>query len=101
MVAEAEGSMTQLQRLVLDFRNDEEIVVRCLYRSSLDGPNPTTKARTREVTELAKSGLRDALDALEVRVDVVGSSGFTTREDVLLVTTSSDALETVGQVKGG
>ena len=77
--------MTQLQRLVLDFRNDEEIVVRCLYRSSLDGPNPTTKGRTRKVTDLAKSGLRDALEALEGRVDVVGTSGFSQREDLLSV----------------
>jgi hypothetical protein len=27
------GGRLTLQRLVLDFRNDEEIVVRCLYRS--------------------------------------------------------------------
>jgi hypothetical protein len=78
--------VTQLQRLVLDFRNDEEIVVRCLYRSSLDGPNPTTKARTREVTALAKSGLRDALHALgEGEATMCGTSGFTTREDLLRV----------------
>jgi hypothetical protein len=50
--------MSQLQRLVLDFRNDEEIVVRCLYCSSLDSPNTGTKARQREVTELAREGLR-------------------------------------------
>ena len=77
--------MTQLQRLVVDFRNDEEIVVRCLYRSSLDGPNPTTKARGRVVTDLIKSGLRDALKALEGRVDVVGTSGFSQREDLISV----------------
>jgi hypothetical protein len=70
--------MRRLQRLVVDFRNDEEIVVRCLYRSSLDGPNPTTKARARVVADLAKAGLRDALEALEGRVEVVGTSGFTT-----------------------
>ena len=75
--------MTQLQRLVVDFRNDEEIVVRCLYRSSLDGPNPTTKARTHEVTDLAEAGLRDALEALEGGAECVGTSGFTTREDIL------------------
>jgi hypothetical protein len=56
--------MSQLQRLVVDFRNDEEIVVRCLYRSSLDGPNPTTKARAREVSELTRAGLQDTLRAL-------------------------------------
>jgi hypothetical protein len=75
-----------LQRLVLDFRSGE-LVARVLYRSSLDGPNSGTKARAREVTELARSGLSDALEALEGRVDVVGTSGYTTREDVLCITT--------------
>jgi hypothetical protein len=74
-----------LQRLVLDFRAGE-LVVRCLYRSSLDAPNPNTKARAREVTELAREGLRQALASLEGRVDVVGTSGFTTREDIVLCT---------------
>jgi hypothetical protein len=83
--------MATLERLVLDFRkSDEEIVVRCLYRSSLDGPNPNTRARTREVSGLARRGLRDALEALEGRVDVVGTSGFVQRQDVLLATTSPD-----------
>jgi len=59
--------------------------MRVLYRSSLDGPNPSTKARARVVTDLAKAGLRDALDVLEGRVDVVGESGFLTREDLLSV----------------
>ena len=77
--------MTQLQRLVLDFRNDGEIVVRCLYRSSLDGPNPTTKARAREVSELTRHGLRQALLSMERDAALVGCSGFTQREDVLLV----------------
>jgi len=74
------------QRIVLDFRNDEEIVVRCLYSSSLDGPNPTTKARAREVSELAREGLREALRALEGqgRVDVVGTSGYSVREDIMV-----------------
>lgn len=77
--------MTQLQRLVVDFRNDGEIVVRCLYRSSLDGPNPTTKARAREVSELTRKGLRRVLVSLEADAALVGCSGFTQREDVLLV----------------
>jgi hypothetical protein len=78
--------MRQLQRLVLDFRNDEEIVVRCLYRSSLDGPNPTTKARAREVTALARSGLTRALEALDAGdVAICGTSGFSQREDLLSV----------------
>jgi hypothetical protein len=55
--------MAQLKRLVLDFRTGE-LVVRCLYRS--DGrSNPNTKARAREVAALARTGLRDALEALE------------------------------------
>jgi hypothetical protein len=74
-----------LQRIVLDFRSGE-LVARVLYRS--DGrSNPGTKARAREVSELARAGLRDALEVLEGRVDVVGTSGYTTREDVLCITT--------------
>jgi hypothetical protein len=42
-----------LQRLVLDFQSGE-LVVRCLYRRKGE-PNPGTKARTREVTDLARS----------------------------------------------
>ena len=95
MVAKAEGkevhpgaglvSTPQLQRLVLDFRSGE-LVARVLYRSSQDGPNPGTKARTREVTDLAREGLSIALEALEGRVDIVGTSGFTAREDIVLCT---------------
>jgi hypothetical protein len=77
--------MATLQRLVLDFRNDEEIVVRCLYRSSLDGPRPNTKGRRREVTDLTREGLRQALVSLEGDAALVGCSGFTQKEDVLLV----------------
>jgi len=75
--------MTELERLVLEFRGGE-VVVRCLYRSSLDGPNPTTKARAREVTELTRAGLRDALEALEGEATICGTSGYTTREDLLV-----------------
>ncbi len=70
-----------LQRLVLDYRG-KELVVRVLYRTK-QGPNPGTKARTREVTELARSGLERALDSLEGAAECVGTSGFTQREDVL------------------
>ena len=73
--------MTQLQRLVLDYRAGE-LIVRCLYRTE-GGSGPNTKARAREVTELARSGLRDALEALEGGADVVGVSGYTVREDIL------------------
>jgi hypothetical protein len=70
-----------LERLVLDYRGGE-LVVRVLYRSE-DGPNPGTKARTRGVAELARTGLQDALEALEGGAECVGTSGFTTREDIL------------------
>jgi hypothetical protein len=71
-----------LQRLVLDYRSGE-LAVRCLYRS--DGSTgPGTKARRREVEDLVRTGLQDALTSLEGgRVDMVGTSGFTTREDIL------------------
>jgi hypothetical protein len=89
-----------LKRLVLDYRSGE-LVIRCLYRRGLeDAPGPSTKRREREVAELTREGLRQALASLEGRVDVVGTSGYQLREDVILATTSSDALETVGQVKG-
>jgi hypothetical protein len=77
--------MTQLQRLVLDFRNDEEIVLRCLYRSSLDAPNPGTGRRRRQAEDLVREGLHQALAALEGDAELVGTSGFTTREDLLSV----------------
>jgi hypothetical protein len=70
-----------LERLVLHYRGGE-LVVRVLYRSE-DGPNPGTKARTRGVAELARTGLQDALKALEGGAECVGTSGFTTREDIL------------------
>jgi len=73
-----------LQRLVLEFR-DGELIARVLYRSGLDGPNPSTKARAREVSALARTGLQDALEALEGGAECVGTSGFTTREDLLSV----------------
>jgi len=75
-----------LQRLVIDYRSGE-MVLRCLYRSQ-NGPNPGTKARARVVAELVRAGLHDALEALEGGTECVGTSGFTTREDVLLATTS-------------
>jgi hypothetical protein len=86
------GGMT-LQRLVLDYRSGE-LVVRCLYRSQA-GPNPGTKARARVVARLVRTGLQDALGALEAGAECVGTSGFATREDVLLTTTSPDAAKLV------
>lgn len=70
-----------LQRLVLTY-TPEGLEIRTLYRTK-EAPNPGTKAQAREVRELARTGLTEALAALEGRVDVVGTSGFTTREDTL------------------
>jgi hypothetical protein len=83
--------MTQLQRLVL---RSGELVVRCLYRTK-GSAGPNTKARRREVVELTREGLRQALLSLESGAECVGASGFTTREDVLLATVSSDAAKLV------
>jgi len=77
-----------LQRLILTFK-PEGVEIRTLYKSN-DGHGPNTKARRREVQDLAGGGLRAALEALEGRVDVVGTSGYQVREDVLLATTSAE-----------
>ena len=90
MVAETEGGVT-LQRIVIDVRS-EEMVLRVLYRSQ-DGPGPNTKARHREVSELARSGLTQVLEALEGGAEVVGASGFTQSEDTLSVPRSSGVKE--------
>jgi hypothetical protein len=83
----------QLQRIVVDLRR-EELVLRVLYRS--DGrSNPGTKARVREVRDLARAGLQDALEALEGGAECVGTSGFTTREDVILCTTEGDTATSI------
>jgi hypothetical protein len=70
-----------LQRLILTFKPDE-ILMHALYRTQ-DSPGPNTKARRREVEELSREGLRQALVSLEGRVDVVGVSGYDVREDTL------------------
>ena len=88
--------MAPLQRLVLDFRSDE-LVVRCMY-SSEDDFNPGTKRRTKVVADLVKTGLEQALQALEGRLDMVGVSGFVQRQDILLATISQDDAEKL--VKG-
>ncbi len=78
----------QLQRLVITF-DAGDITARVLYRRSGagEGPGPETKARAREVRELTRTGLERALAALDgsARVDVIGTSGFETREDTLSV----------------
>jgi hypothetical protein len=81
--------MTQLQRLVIEFKA-EELVLRALYKTDDAAKlGQKTKARTREVTELARSGLRDALEALEDGAECVGTSGFLTRQDILVALPSS------------
>jgi hypothetical protein len=75
----------QLQRLVITFTR-EGLEIRTLYRRrNQDGPGPNSKARRREVEELSREGLRQALASLEGGAECVGTSGFTTREDILSV----------------
>jgi hypothetical protein len=74
---------SQLQRLVITFTS-EGLEIRTLYRRrNQDGPGPNSKARRREVEELSRQGLRQALASLEAGAECVGTSGFTTREDIL------------------
>jgi hypothetical protein len=56
--------MTQasLQRLIVTFKR-EELILHALYKTQ-DGPGPNTKARTRVVADLAKTGLEQALEEL-------------------------------------
>lgn len=74
-----------LQRLVLTFK-PEGLEARVLYRTA-SGPNPGTAARSaarrREVAKLTRTGLREALEALEGRVDVIGTSGYEVCEDTI------------------
>jgi len=72
-----------LRRLVLTYTR-HGVEARVLYRRQ-DGPNPGTKARQREATALARTGLERALEALgEGDVTMAGTSGFTTREDIMV-----------------
>jgi hypothetical protein len=52
-----------LQRLIITFKR-KELAVHALYRKQ-DDPNPGTKARCKEATDLATSGFTQALEALE------------------------------------
>jgi hypothetical protein len=83
-----------LQRLIITYKAGE-LLMHVLYRTGADGPNPGTKGRTKEVTELTRTGLQDALEALEGGTECVGTSGFTTREDFLLATASSSETKLV------
>jgi hypothetical protein len=79
--------MTSLRRIILTFKG-EEISIHVLYQASeAEDLGPNTKKRLRHTTELARHGLQDALDALNSSCTCVGTSGFTQREDVLLVDT--------------
>jgi hypothetical protein len=82
-----------LQRLIITFKS-EEIVMHALYKTR-DRPGPNTKARRREVEELTRSGLERALEG---GAECVGTSGFTTTEDVLL---ASASLGSASPAKGG
>jgi hypothetical protein len=66
---------------------DEGVQVRALYRlAELDGANPGTRRRVREVRELVRAGLKRVFDALEGgEISLVGEAGFEVREDVIAV----------------
>jgi hypothetical protein len=86
-----------VSRIVLTFK-DDELVIHTLYRTQELGPNPSTKARARVVQDLTRRGLSCALQALangSPEASLVGTSGFTQREDVLLAATSPNAQQLV------
>jgi hypothetical protein len=84
--------MTQLQRLVVEFK-PEELIIRALYKTDDAAKlGPNTKAWAREVTELARAGLTAALEALEGGAECVGTSGFTQRQDILVALPRPDEL---------
>jgi hypothetical protein len=75
----------QPKRIILTFK-DGELLIHSLYSTQGDVPGPNTKRRLREVTELTRRGLQEALEALEGSAAVcVGTSGFVERQDVLSV----------------
>ena len=78
------------KRIILTFKG-EEIYVHVLYQASVaENLGPNTKKRLRHTTELVREGLRKAIESLDSeagRCMCVGTSGFTQREDVLLVDT--------------
>jgi len=76
---------------VIDLRA-EEMILRVLYRSKGDA-NLGTVRRRREVEDLCRMGLRQALAALEGGADVVGVSGYTVREDILSLPRPGEAKE--------
>ena len=78
------------KRIILTFKG-EEIYVHVLYQASVaENLGRNTKKRLRHTTELVREGLREAIESLDSeagRCMCVGTSGFTQREDVLLVDT--------------
>jgi hypothetical protein len=72
--------------------------MRILYRSK-DGPGPNTKARLREVQGLAGEGLRRALASLEGSADLIGTSGFTAREDILSLPRPDEPSDAPGEAE--
>ena len=90
----------KLQRLIITFK-PEELVMHVLYRSEAE-TNPGTVRRRRQVEDLTREGLRQALTSLEGRVDLVGTSGYEVREDIVLCTAKGVAqLEEHKTVKKG
>jgi hypothetical protein len=84
-----------LKRLVLTFRAEGQLLVHTLYQSEELGPNLNTKAGTGHVVEMTRRGSQAACKTLEGGAEVVGTWGFTQREDVLLATTSPNAQKLV------
>jgi hypothetical protein len=80
-----------LQRLVLTFTR-EGIEIRTLYRTK-GSAGPNTKARKREVEQLVRQGLRQALASLEGGAECVGTSGFSQREDTLSLPRPDETME--------
>ena len=79
-----------LQRIVIEMKA-EEMILRVLYRSKGDA-NPGTVRRRREIEDLCREGLRQALASLESGdVAMCGTSGFSQREDILSVGSSDEA----------
>jgi hypothetical protein len=85
----------QLQRLIITFK-PEEVVMHALYRTQ-DGPGPNTEARRREVQDLTREGLRQALASLEGGAECIGTSGFTTREATLSLPRPDELREAAGR----
>jgi hypothetical protein len=87
----------QIQRIVITF-NREGIEIRTLYRTrNQDGPGPNSKARRREVEELSREGLRQALASFEGGAECIGTSGFTTREDTFSLPLPDELREAAGR----